>query len=149
MQQNFMVCQNCQNLFFPNFEETNKSKLCPHCNSELVISELTYEEYQTLPKTKRCKKCKRKYAKLFIKCPKCNQQLIKLSTENKNVVQQIIQLEQQHIEKQQNIPKCLTCGSTNIEKISDTKKAAGFLTVGVFSKNFGKTYHCKNCDYRW
>ena len=145
MPQNFMLCQNCQNLFFPNFEEENKSKFCPHCNSELVISELTYEEYQTLPKTKRCKKCKRKYPKLFIKCPKCNQQLIKLSTENKNATQQIRQCN----ETQQNIPKCPTCQSTNIEKISDVKKAAGFLTVGVFSKNFGKTYHCKNCDYRW
>lgn len=49
----------------------------------------------------------------------------------------------------QNTPKCPTCQSTNIEKISDVKKAAGFLTVGVFSKNFGKTYHCRNCDYRW
>ena len=48
-----------------------------------------------------------------------------------------------------NTPKCPTCGSTNIEKISAGKKAIGFVAVGVFSSNFGKTMHCKNCGYKW
>lgn len=51
--------------------------------------------------------------------------------------------------KKQNVPKCPTCGSTNVNKISTTKKAAGFLTIGVFSSNFGKTMECKNCGYKW
>lgn len=50
---------------------------------------------------------------------------------------------------QQNVPKCPTCGSTNINKISSAKKAAGFITVGIFSSNFGKTMECKNCGYKW
>lgn len=49
----------------------------------------------------------------------------------------------------QNIPKCPTCGSTNIEKISTVKKAFGFAMVGLLSSNFGKTMYCKNCDYKW
>ena len=48
-----------------------------------------------------------------------------------------------------NTPKCPTCGSTNIEKISATKKAVGFVAVGIFSSNFGKTMHCKQCGYKW
>lgn len=48
-----------------------------------------------------------------------------------------------------NIPKCPTCGSTNIKPISTTKKAIGFATFGVFSNNFGKTMECKNCGYKW
>lgn len=48
-----------------------------------------------------------------------------------------------------NTPKCPTCGSTNVEKISAGKKAIGFVAVGVFSSNFGKTMHCKQCDYKW
>ena len=48
-----------------------------------------------------------------------------------------------------NTPKCPTCGSTNIEKISTTKKAVGFVAVGIFSSNFGKTMHCKQCGYKW
>lgn len=60
-------------------------------------------------------------------------------------------LQQASLDKQreQNTPKCPTCGSTNVEKISTTKKAIGFVTVGVFSSNFGKTMHCKNCGYKW
>ena len=49
----------------------------------------------------------------------------------------------------QNTPKCPTCGSTNVEKISTAKKAFGFAMVGLFSSNLGKTMHCKNCGYKW
>ena len=56
---------------------------------------------------------------------------------------------QDKLQREQNTPKCPTCGSTNIEKISTAKKAVGFVAVGVFSSNFGKTMHCKNCGYKW
>lgn len=49
----------------------------------------------------------------------------------------------------QNIPKCPTCGSTKVHPISAGKKAIGFAMVGIFSKNFGKSYECDNCKYRW
>lgn len=48
-----------------------------------------------------------------------------------------------------NVPKCPTCGSTNVEKISTAQKAFGFALVGLFSSNLGKTMHCKNCGYKW
>ena len=149
MSQNLLVCQHCQTYFFTNLEETN---LCPHCNSKLEVSNITYENYKSMPKVKKCKNCKRKYPKIFIKCPKCNQQLIKLSTENKQLDKQVNEIKkeiQEYQENQSNIPKCPTCGSTNVEKISTTKKAIGFVAVGVFSSNFGKTMHCKNCGYKW
>ena len=149
MSQNLLVCQHCQTYFFTDLEETN---CCPHCNSQLEISDITYENYKSMPKVKKCKNCKRKYPKIFIKCPKCNQQLIKLSTENKQLDKQVNEIKkeiQEYQENQSNIPKCPTCGSTNVEKISTTKKAIGFVAVGVFSSNFGKTMHCKNCGYKW
>ena len=46
-------------------------------------------------------------------------------------------------------PKCPTCGSTNVRPISATKKATGFVLAGVFSSNFGKSYECENCKYKW
>ena len=149
MSQNLLVCQHCQTYFFTNLEETN---LCPHCNSKLEVSNITYENYKSMSKVKKCKNCKRKYPKIFIKCPKCNQQLIKLSTENKQLDKQVNEIRkeiQEHQEKQQNTPKCPTCGSTNVGKISAGKKAIGFVAVGVFSSNFGKTMKCKNCGYKW
>lgn len=48
-----------------------------------------------------------------------------------------------------NIPKCPTCGSTNVRLISSGKKALGFITVGIFSSNFGKSYECDDCKYKW
>ena len=149
MSQNLLVCQHCQTYFFTDLEETN---CCPHCNSQLEISDITYENYKSMPKVKKCKNCKRKYPKIFIKCPKCNQQLIKLSTENKQLDKQVNEIKkeiQEHQEKQQNTPKCPTCGSTNVRPISTAKKATGFVLAGVFSSNFGKSYECLQCKYKW
>lgn len=56
---------------------------------------------------------------------------------------------QAKLDKETNVPKCPTCGSTNVNKISGAKKAAGFITVGVFSSNFGKSMECKSCGYKW
>lgn len=48
-----------------------------------------------------------------------------------------------------NIPKCPTCGSTNIEKISLTKKAFGGAMFGLFSSDVRNTMKCKNCGAKW
>lgn len=50
---------------------------------------------------------------------------------------------------QSNQPKCPTCGSTNIEKISVSKKAFGGFLFGVFSSDVRNTMHCKNCGAKW
>lgn len=50
---------------------------------------------------------------------------------------------------EENIPKCPTCGSTNIEKISLTKKAVGAFGFGLFSKTAKSQFHCKDCGYKW
>lgn len=47
------------------------------------------------------------------------------------------------------IPKCPTCGSTNIKNISGTKR---WLSTGIFglaSSNIGKTMQCNSCGYKW
>lgn len=53
------------------------------------------------------------------------------------------------IKQQSNIPHCPTCDSTNIEKISLTKKAAGAFGFGLFSKTAKSQFHCKDCGYKW
>lgn len=50
---------------------------------------------------------------------------------------------------QPNIPKCPTCGSTNIKKISITKKAFGGAMFGLFSSDIRNTMQCKNCGAKW
>lgn len=51
--------------------------------------------------------------------------------------------------KQANAPKCPTCQSTNIEKISIGKKAVGGALFGLFSSDIRNTMHCKNCGTKW
>ncbi len=46
-------------------------------------------------------------------------------------------------------PKCPTCGSTNIKRISLASKAVGGAAFGIFSSNVRKTFTCENCGYKW
>lgn len=46
-------------------------------------------------------------------------------------------------------PKCPTCGSTNIEKISTLNRAVSIGMVGLASDKIGKQFCCKNCGYKW
>lgn len=59
------------------------------------------------------------------------------------------QVNQQKATEKSNVPKCPTCGSTNIEKISVGKKALGGAMFGIFSSNIRNTMHCKNCGAKW
>ena len=103
---------------------------------------------------RKCPACGREYLKPTRYCEKCHLLLFRLSEyerlnmeANRATLQKM--LNENDNPKQQNTPKCPTCGSTNIEKISTAKKAIGFVAVGIFSSNFGKTMHCKQCGYKW
>ena len=52
-------------------------------------------------------------------------------------------------ESSKNIPKCPTCGSTDINKISAVSKVAGAATFGLFSKTARSQFKCNNCGYKW
>lgn len=46
-------------------------------------------------------------------------------------------------------PKCPTCGSPDVQKISIGKKVTGGALFGIFSSNVRKSYECRNCKYKW
>lgn len=48
-----------------------------------------------------------------------------------------------------NKPKCPTCNSTNIKKISGTAKVVGAVAFGLFSKTARSQFECENCGYKW
>lgn len=50
---------------------------------------------------------------------------------------------------QQNKPKCPTCQSTNLKKISATSKVVNTAMFGIFGTKRHKTFHCNNCGYEW
>lgn len=51
--------------------------------------------------------------------------------------------------KQANVPKCPTCQSTNLKKITVTSKAMNTALFGLFGTKRHKTFHCNNCGYEW
>ena len=56
----------------------------------------------------------------------------------------------QQFEKEKNsLPKCPTCGSTSIEKISSLNRAVSVGLFGLVSSKIGKTMECNSCGYKW
>lgn len=51
--------------------------------------------------------------------------------------------------KEDNTPKCPTCGSTNIQKISGTKRWLSAGLFGLASSDVGKSMVCRNCGCKW
>lgn len=51
----------------------------------------------------------------------------------------------------QNLPKCPTCGSTNIRHISSTERGFNAVMFGFFGNKRKCQFEClnPNCRYRW
>lgn len=48
-----------------------------------------------------------------------------------------------------NVPKCPTCGSTNIKRISTANRAVSIGLFGLLSGKIGKNYEWRNCKAKW
>ena len=133
------ICENCGTI-----SEFSEGK-CKNCNnSKIVDLGKTTEEWFRLNSNQ-----KESIIKTVLSLSDETYDIIQEAwRNNKKCIQTTVKSVSSH-SSQQNIPKCPTCGSTNVHPISAGKKAVGFLTVGVFSKNFGKSYECENCKYRW
>lgn len=47
--------------------------------------------------------------------------------------------------KEQYIPKCPICGSTNLKKLDALSRTASVFMWGLGSNKIGKTYECRKC----
>ena len=65
----------------------------------------------------------------------------------KNVtLKQATQINNNH---QCNIPRCPTCGSINIKKITGLSKVGSVALWGVLSRKVHKQWHCNTCGSEW
>ena len=115
---------------------------CPFCNTVLTDPNISKEDFFTLRKASNF-----------------NRQLLDAMIELKE--RDIIEYElkmsqfraqanmQQSTPQQSNVPKCPTCGSTNIRKISVGAKMGGAAMFGLFSKTAKSQFECGNCKYKW
>lgn len=47
------------------------------------------------------------------------------------------------------IPKCPTCGSVRIKKLSMSRRVVSAGMIGMASNSAMKTFLCKDCGYKW
>lgn len=53
------------------------------------------------------------------------------------------------LEESRRVPKCPSCGSSNISKIGLLNRAVSFNVVGFASSKIGKTHKCNHCGTTW
>lgn len=135
-------------------EISDKAKCCIHCGYPL--DEISSNEYKDIS-TRECltekedthnfsQKINSSFDKINYtqKQPETLRDLVqKRDSETKNI--EIV--ESQPIPKP--TPKCPTCGSTDISKISATSKAVSVGLFGIFSPKIRKQFHCNSCKYEW
>lgn len=98
-------------------------------------------------------------ADYFLRCPVCGKEYlyeinhcIECGYKTEAYQQELLRLQrdmESYKPVTKYVPQCPTCGSTNIQKISATKKAAGAIGFGLFSKTAKSQFECKNCGYKW
>ena len=116
--------------------------ICPLCDHKLLDTILTIEESRILMDISRSAAFFD--AMIELKEKDIIEYNLKMSQFRTQVEQQ-----KRSESKVDNTPKCPTCGSTNIEKISVGKKAIGGAMFGLFSSNIRNNMHCKNCGAKW
>ena len=99
--------------------------VCPNCNSN-ALRDLEYLGAEF-------KVCK--YCGCIIKT--------KSSEEYDRVVREA------ELERLKNMPKCPTCASTDLRKISTMSKIADTAMFGLLGTKRHKTFHCNHCGYEW
>ncbi len=113
-----------------------------------AVKENKPEESLTASKLIGCPDCGKEVSRRAISCPNCGCP-ITLQAEKLSHVPDIDKITN---EQQSNlgIPKCPTCRSANVGKISLASKAGEVALVGVFAiGKVSKTFKCNSCGYQW
>lgn len=121
-----MICMNCYEVICIDKRDYVKSFKCELCGSTSGTLEETDDTVSV-----RCNVCQESYKKL-----------------EKNTIVNV-RHEKAPVIQINNIPKCPTCQSTNIQKISAGRKLLGGLGFGLMSKTATSQFECKNCGYKW
>lgn len=138
-------CFKCTYLFEPNEnpEEDAEYQNCEYCGAKMLHTKMTAEEKFLIEHISEDKD-------FFMAMLKLREDdIIEYQTKISAFRDKAKQDGCYDKPKQSNQPKCPTCGSTNIEKISAGKKMSGAFLFGIFSSDIRNTMHCKDCGAKW
>ena len=130
-----IICEECGNKI------SNKAIICPYCGCPIENKEKVYCPSCDILKNQKVELILARDKSKYI-CPECKREVL---IEGKSYKEKIIQ----EYNINSNTPKCPTCGSTNIEKISATSKVVGAVAFGLFSKTARSQFKCKNSGAKW
>ena len=114
---------------------------CIHCNSKMIKCPYDYKTYKKMKKTNEWNA----FVESFIK--ECKDNLDYKQQPQKDY--SYLKVQQKNDIK--NLPKCPTCGSTNIRRIGATERGANALMFGLLGNKRKCQFECQNpnCRYRW
>ena len=115
---------------------------CPYCHCNLLPMNIDVFEYNTILDISGDPEFTQAMDNLKQKDP------IEFQLKMSQFKTQLQQQESSKIEED-NQPHCPTCGSTNIQKISGTKRWLSTGLFGLASSDIGKSMCCKKCGYKW
>lgn len=143
----YSICPRCL-----RYHYSSRYKRCVYCNYEHLIT-YTFEAPDDDSWSSKEDADGHANADALYGNPEFSEKLYKRRLRDEHAIEmRHLELQRSQIAEQKkgtSVPKCPTCGSTNVEKISTAQKALGFALVGLFSSNLGKTMHCKDCGYKF
>lgn len=141
-------CYFCKTCYENNREETFKHGAndpsidpgyCKIDKNKLEVISLTYDEY----------------LELWVATHSNDLILAMNDLKEKDLIEfqlKLSEFRRQNVERREAakaIPKCPTCGSTNIQRISASSKAGSVFLFGLMSQKVKHQWHCNNCKYEW
>lgn len=132
-----------------NYHTAYSSGICPYCGEKLVEGPRINEGKAYL----RQKEIYEQFVKNIPESEECY--LRRLAKEDVEDKERVARWKAKNAERaaaaQANacVPKCPTCGSTNVQRISTASRLGSTMLFGLASSKIGKTMECKNCGYKW
>ena len=146
---------------FPESDEAKKTGLFVDTTSASALDNYFSQHTFSLKQQNLiyCPDCNASVSKRAVTCPHCGCPIADIIASTPELVQPATStfakpIQDNVVQTNENyhasIPRCPTCGSTNVEKISLKSKAGKVLLVGVFAiGRVAKSYKCNNCRHQW
>lgn len=122
---------------------------CNFCNEPYIVTDYEYSLSDLFGDINKPKEIFEKYVKpnpLFDEA--LYNKRIALEKRQEEATSNRLYMEKQLAQKA-NVPRCPTCGSTNVRRISTLDRAVSVGILGIFSGKIGKNYECLNCKAKW